>query len=77
MLFAIFQGATVCILWLLQSLIETSQEDKDKKVDKDEKLDKDDDNKEEKEDMYKKEKDFFLEKFLKWPNIPACQIWWG
>ena len=23
------------------------------------------------------EEDFFLQKCLKWPNIPACQIWWG
>ena len=41
-------------------------------------MDKDDeDNKEEKEDMDKKEEDeeFFWQKFLKLPNIPACQIW--
>ncbi len=44
---------------------------------KDDKMDKDDeDNKEEEEDMDKKEEEFFLsQKFLKWPNIPACQIW--
>ena len=45
------------------------------------KVDKDDeDNKDEEEDMDKKEEqdeEFFLQKFLKWPNIPACQIWWG
>ena len=56
--------------------------DKDKKVDKDDKHDKvdkdDEDNKEEEKDMDKKEEqdeEFFLQKFLKWPNIPACQIW--
>ena len=45
-------------------------------MDKDEKVDKhEEDNKEEEEDMDKKE--IFLQKFLKWPNIPACQILWG
>ena len=42
-------------------------------------MDKDyEDNKEKEEDMDKKEEEeFFLQKFLKWLDIPACQIWWG
>ena len=45
---------------------------KDDEVDQDDEVDKDDvDNKE--EDMDKEDK-FFLQIFLKWPNIPACQI---
>ena len=46
---------------------------------KDDELDKDDEgNKEEEEDPEEKEdEEIFLQKFLKWPNKPACQIWFG
>ena len=46
---------------------------------KDDELDKDDEgNKEEEEDPEEKEdEEIFLQKFLKWQNIPVCQIWCG
>ena len=35
------------------------------------------DDKDDEDDKDDKEENFFVQKFLRWPNIPACQIWWG
>ncbi len=57
------------------------EDDKDDEADKDSKdneNDKDDeDDKNNKDDEDNKEEEFFLQKCLKLPNIPACPIWWG
>ena len=39
--------------------------------------DNDDNNGDDEYNKDDKEEDFFLQKCLKWLNIPACQIWWG
>ena len=56
------------------------EEEEEAKDDDDDDYDDNNDKEDDKEDVddkYEEEEEFFWQKFLKLPNIPACQIWWG
>ena len=56
---------------------DDDKDDYDNEDDKNNKDDQDDKEEEADEDNKDEEEEFFVQKCLKWLNIPACQIWWG